>query len=150
MGMGGMGVGHDFSNAHGADLPDNRATVRSDIDNPSRSMASSSTSPSVLQRNARVSGSLSTSLTRSGIALPPGGLNAACAGYGTLGHCVAALHVAHNLNLPGGFTALKGLTTGPNAISMGAAVRQLRPSADATTAVKTANRQAKADLERID
>jgi hypothetical protein len=147
MGVGGMGGGHDFSNARGADFPDNRATSRSDIDNSNRSMTSSSAPPTVLQRNTHVERSLSTSLTHSGISLPSGGLNAACAGYRTLGNCVAALHVAHNLGLPGGFTALKGLTTGPHAISLGAAVRQLRPSTDAAAAVRMANRQAKADLE---
>jgi hypothetical protein len=43
----------------------------------------------------------------------------ACQGFKNLGQCVAAAHVAKNLNIPGGFTALKDTMLGisPNGTS---------------------------------
>jgi hypothetical protein len=50
------------------------------------------------------------------------------------------------MNLPGGFTALKGLVTGTSPMSLGKAIQQLGPGADAKAQVKKANGQARNDL----
>jgi hypothetical protein len=77
--------------------------------------------------------------------LPPGtDLNAASAGFKNLGEFVAAIHVSHNLGLS--FDALKAKVTGPNAESLGAAIHDLKPTANAAAEVKTAEKAAKADL----
>ena len=83
-------------------------------------------------------------------ALLPVGTNVQTAanGFKNLGQFVAAVHVAHNLRIP--FDQLKAKMTGPNAESLGHAVRDLDPTLSTQTVksdVKTAERQAKQDLE---
>jgi len=116
----------------------------------SRPEVGSHTSTSVLDRNSHLDGSLSNALAKGGIAVPGGDLKTACAGFRNLGGCVAALHVASNLDLPGGFDALKARMTGDNAVSLGHAIQALRPSADARAEERKANRQADADLRHAD
>lgn len=78
--------------------------------------------------------------------LPPGtDLTAASQGFKNLGQFVAAVHVSKNLGIP--FDQLKAKMTGPNAESLGKAIQQLAPTADAKAALKTAEAQAKADLK---
>lgn len=100
--------------------------------------------------NTHLDTALTKALAKGGVTVPGGDLKAACAGFGNLGGCVAALHVSKNLDLPGGFTALKGLTTGPSAVSLGKAIQQLQPSADARAEVNRANHQASSDLKTAD
>ncbi len=69
-----------------------------------------------------------------------------CQAFKNLGQCVAAAHVAKNLDIPGGFDALKAKMTGPNAVSLGKAIQELDPKADAKAEAKKANKQAKDDL----
>ena len=57
-------------------------------------------------------------LKRSPAKMPP----SACNGFKNLGQCVAAAHVAKNLDIPGGFDALKAKTTGTGAVSLGKAI----------------------------
>lgn len=146
MGMGGMGMGDmghpggDPFGMHGGMGQGNGLSERPGI--------GSSSSTSVLN-NTHVTGALTEALTKSGIVLPKGGLNAACGGFHNLGQCVAALHVANNLNLAGGFDALKPLVTGSSAMSLGKAIQQLSPNADAKAQEKTAMKQAKADLATV-
>jgi hypothetical protein len=71
----------------------------------------------------------------------------ACGGFRTLGQCVAAAHVAKNLNIPGGFDALKAKTAGSGAVSLGKAIQGLAPDADAKAEAKKANKQASEDLK---
>lgn len=83
-------------------------------------------------------------------ALFPAGTNlqAAANGFKNLGQFVAAVHVAHNMKIP--FDQLKAKMTGPNAESLGHAVRDLEPTLSSQTVksdVKAAERQAKQDLE---
>ena len=68
----------------------------------------------------------------------------ACNGFKNLGQCVAAAHVAKNLDIPGGFDALKAKTTGT--VSLGKAIEQLAPSANAKSEAKKANKQAEQAL----
>ena len=74
----------------------------------------------------------------------------ACNGFKNLGQCVAAAHVAKNLNLPGGFDALKAKVTGTGAVSLGKAIGSLEPSAKAKTEVKEANKQASDDMKEAE
>jgi outer membrane murein-binding lipoprotein Lpp len=146
MGNGGIGggMGGGMGNAGGM----GRGMSGSGFEAPRPTISSHSSTTTL--NNQHLTTSLTNALGRSGITLPTGGLQAACGGFHNLGQCVAALHVAQNLNLPGGFTALKGLTTGPNAQSLGSAIQQLSPQTDARTAEKTAKRQANRDLDRAD
>ncbi|MGB7848792.1 MAG: hypothetical protein WBL63_24485 [Candidatus Acidiferrum sp.] len=76
--------------------------------------------------------------------------NTACNGFKNLGQCVAAAHVAKNLDIPGGFDALKAKMTGSGAMSLGKAIGQLAPQADAKAEAKKANKQASDDLKDTD
>ncbi|MEN9682685.1 MAG: hypothetical protein RLZZ427_436 [Pseudomonadota bacterium] len=105
---------------------------------------------SVLQDNPRAASALGNALAKSGVGLPAGGLQAACAGFGNLGNCVAALHVAKNLALPGGFDALKHVMTTGDKLPLGRAITQLDPHADASPAEASARKQARADLRQAD
>ncbi len=71
----------------------------------------------------------------------------ACDGFKNLGRCVAAAHVAKNLDFPGGFDALKAKIIGTGAVSLGKAIEQLAPHADAKAETKKANKQASDDLK---
>jgi hypothetical protein len=71
----------------------------------------------------------------------------ACNGFKNLGQCVAAAHVAKNLDIPGGFDALKAKMTGAGSISLGKAIEQLSPNANAKSETKKANKQAADDLQ---
>ena len=72
---------------------------------------------------------------------------AACSGFKNLGQCVAAAHVAKNLDIPGGFDALKAKMTGAGSTSLGKAIEQLSPNANAKSEIKKANHQAADDLQ---
>lgn len=77
--------------------------------------------------------------------LPPGmTLNQASLGFRNQGQFLAALHVSRNLGIP--FADLKAAMTGPRSLSLGQAIHQLRPSANAETATTTAEHEATADL----
>jgi hypothetical protein len=81
--------------------------------------------------------------------LPAGtDLQTAAAGFKNLGQFVAAVHVSHNLGIP--FDQLKAKMTGTSPESLGHAIEDLRPSLTGKTVktdVKTAEHEAKADLE---
>ena len=76
--------------------------------------------------------------------LPPGAdVQAAALGFKSLGEFVSTVHVSHNLNIP--FDQLKTRVTGPDSLSLGKAIKELRPSADAAAEVKKAQAQARKD-----
>jgi hypothetical protein len=100
----------------------------------------------LLQNNSKLTTALSNALEKSGITVPGGNLQSACAGFKNLGQCVAALHVAKNLDIPGGFAALKDKMTGPK-LNLGKAIQQLDPQANPKAESKKANKQAKQDLK---
>jgi hypothetical protein len=81
--------------------------------------------------------------------LPAGtNLQTAAAGFKNLGQFVAAVHAAHNLNIP--FDQIKAKMTGPNAESLGKAIHDLEPALTnpaVKSDVKTAEKQARQDLE---
>jgi len=78
--------------------------------------------------------------------LPAGtNLTTAATGFKNLGAFVSAVHVSKNLDIP--FAELKAKITGPNAVSLGKAIQELKPTADADQEVKKASAQAKQDQD---
>jgi len=69
---------------------------------------------------------------------------AACAGFKDLGECVSAAHVSKNLGIP--FQTLRAKVTGSDPSSLGKAIQDLKPDANAKAEARKAGRQAKADL----
>jgi len=99
-------------------------------------------SPStVLSHNTAIAGKIQT--------LTGQDAQTACSGFKNLGQCVAAAHVARNLDIPGGFDALKAKVTGTGAVSLGKAIEGFAPNADAKAEAKKANKQASDDLKDI-
>ncbi|HKW31769.1 MAG TPA: hypothetical protein VJN92_02110 [Candidatus Acidoferrum sp.] len=100
-------------------------------------------SPStVLSHNTAIAGKIKT-LTGEDAAT-------ACSGFKNLGQCVSAAHVAKNLNIPGGFDALKAKVTGTGSVSLGKAIKSFEPSANSKSEVKKANKQASDDMEEAE
>jgi hypothetical protein len=78
--------------------------------------------------------------------LPAGtDLKTASSGFKNLGQFVAAVHVSNNLGIP--FDQLKAKMTGDHAESLGKAIQELKPAANAKSETKKANKQADADLK---
>src|SRR6266852_8989648 len=97
-------------------------------------------SPSdVLSHNTAIAGKIKT--------LTGQDAHTACSGFKNIGQCVAAAHVAKNLDIPGGFDALKAKVTGSGAVSLGTAIKGFAPNADAKAETKKANKQASDDLK---
>ena len=97
-------------------------------------------SPSdVLSHNTAIAGKIKT--------LTGQDAQTACGGFKNIGQCVAAAHIAKNLDIPGGFDALKAKTTGSIAVSLGKAIEGFAPNVDTKAEVKKANKQASDDLK---
>jgi hypothetical protein len=129
-GAGGMGVGHAMgSMSHGHGDPSSKASGAS---------AHGKTPSEILSHNSRLSTKLQS-------LLPPGtDLQQAASGFKNLGQFVAAVHVSHNLGIP--FDQLKAKMTGPPPESLGKAIHDLKPAANAKTESKKANKQAEQDM----
>ena len=80
-------------------------------------------------------------------ALLPAGMTlaTASAGFKNQGQFIAALHVSHNLKIP--FAQLKAEMTGADHDSLGHAIHDLRPTANAKSASKLAEKEAHADVK---
>ncbi len=105
----------------------------------------SSQSPTTVLSNTKLDSSLTNALAKSGIAVPGGNLQNACSGFKNLGQCVAAFHVAKNLNLS--FSDLQQKMSGPSSESLGKAIQDLGgPNVNAKSEAKKANKQANHDL----
>lgn len=125
--MAGPSVGHGNSDAHGGKSdrgPDSDSNSRKTIDQK-------------LDGNPKLTAKLQ--------GLLPAGtdLKAAAQGFKNFGQFVAAVHVSNNLGIP--FDQLKTKMTGDNAESLGKAIKELKPDADATAEAKKAEKQAKQD-----
>ena len=147
IGGGGIGVGHGIGANGGIQLPDRNAGGSIGLDTAASARAFERARPTTLNTNVHLQTALSASLARSGVAVPAGGLTSACAGFGNLGQCLAAMHVAKNLQITGGFDALKAEMTGTTKASLGDAIKRLRPDADSKLVAKRAKVQARAELE---
>jgi hypothetical protein len=128
---GGPPAGHGPSSPVGAADNKNGAMGHTDM---------SQASPSdVLQHNTAIAGKIKTLTGQDALT--------ACNGFKNLGQCVSAAHVAKNLDIPGGFDALKAKMMGTGAMSLGKAIEALAPSANAKSEVKKANKQASDDMK---
>jgi len=67
------------------------------------------------------------------------------AGFRNLGQFVAAAHVSHNLDIP--WTDMKAKMTGDHPVSLGHAIQDLKPQADAKTEAGKAQKEADADIK---
>jgi hypothetical protein len=89
-----------------------------------------------------------------GLFPPETDLQLASSGFKNLGQFVAAAHVSKNLGIP--FDQLKARMVdnptlqeaGDSPVSLGKAIKELRPDADASAEVKKAERQAKEEIKR--
>jgi hypothetical protein len=131
---GGPPAGAGASGSHGPTTPGVNGSSASA--NHTDTMHSSPSD--VLSHNTAIAGKIKT--------LTGEDATSACDGFKNLGQCVAAAHVAKNLDIPGGFDALKSKTTGTGAVSLGKAIELLAPSANAKSEAKRANKQAEQDL----
>jgi len=78
--------------------------------------------------------------------LPAGAnLQTAAQGFKNLGQFVAAVHVSHNLGIP--FDQLKSKMLGPPPESLGKAIHDLKPTANAKAELKKAEHQAQQDID---
>ena len=132
---GGMGAG--ASGSHGGGMGNESANSNSSGHTNSNMM--NSAPADVLNHNTVIAGKIKT--------LTGQEASTACGGFKNLGQCVAAAHVAKNLNIPGGFNALKAKMTGTGSVSLGKAIEQLAPSANAKAESKKANKQAEQDIQ---
>jgi hypothetical protein len=123
----GSGSGSGMSSSHDAGAPATHADM-------------SHASPSdVLSHNTAIAGKIKT--------LTGQDAQTACNGFKNLGQCVAAAHVAKNLDIPGGFEALKAKMTGTGAMSLSKAIESLAPNANSKSEAKKANQQASDDMK---
>ena len=129
---GGMGA----SASHGADMTGGNASGAS-AGHGNANMMNAAPSD-VLNQNTAIAGKIKT--------LTGQDASAACNGFKNLGQCVAAAHVAKNLDIPGGFDAIKAKVTGTGGVSLGKAIEALAPTANAKSEAKKANKQAEQDL----
>jgi hypothetical protein len=92
-----------------------------------------------LTRNTNLSSRLQT--------LFPAGtdLQKQAAGFRNLGQFVAAAHVSHNLDIP--FDQLKAKMTGDHPVSLGQAITDLKPDANAKTEAGKAEKEADTDVK---
>jgi len=72
-------------------------------------------------------------------------LDQAAQGFKNQGQFIAALHVSHNLGIP--FDKLKGEMTGTDRDSLGQAIHDLMPAANAKAEAKKAEAETKEDLK---
>ena len=80
---------------------------------------------------------------------PPGtDLKQASSGFKNLGQFVAAAHVSHNLGIP--FDQLKAKMTGDSPVSLGKAIHELRPEANAKGETKKAGHEAKEEIKEAE
>lgn len=153
-GGGGMGGGRPAGAGAGPGSTGAPAGVGSENSGRSSDMGSTgmahssaaSQSPTKVLDNTKLDNSLTNTLSKSGITVPGGDLKTACSGFKNLGQCVAAMHVAKNLDIPGGFDALKAKMTGSGAVSLGKAIQELSPNTNAKSEDKKATKQANHEI----
>jgi hypothetical protein len=140
-GGGASGSMHGSSSMHG---DDHSSTThgKSDDDHGSGHDSANSGHSSISQKlssNTKLASKLQS-------LLPPGtDLQTAASGFKNLGQFVAAVHVSHNLGIP--FDQLKAKMQGPPTESLGKAIQDLKPTANAKAEMKKAEHEAHQDLD---
>ena len=142
-GMGGGGMaGGGMSGMHGASNSHSEASTEGP--HASSSMMASKNPGGVLDHNSHLSAKLEKLLGISGPnALQT--LKSDASGFKNFGQFVAAVHVSNNLDIP--FSDLQAKMTGPDAVSLGKAIEELKPSADSKNEAKKATAEANEDVK---
>jgi len=148
---GGAGMGGGMGSSMGRGMGDNRGGPDTDrggrMGGTDRGMSSTQSmgpksSTDILSHNTQLS-------SRLGSLLPAGtDVQQAAAGFKNLGQFVAAVHVSHNLGIP--FDDLKAKMTGPNAESLGKAIKSLKLEANSKAEAKKAQKQANDDIREAE
>lgn len=140
-GGGGMGGGAGISHGPMAGPSTTHGNSGSHSDNRGPNSASDTKSRQSIDQKLAGNPKLSAKLQ----SLLPAGtdLKTAAAGFKNFGQFVAAVHVSHNLGIP--FDQLKAKMTGANAESLGKAIKELKPDANAKAETKKAEQEAKDD-----
>src|SRR5260370_17311858 len=132
MGGGGM-AGGGISGMHGASNSHSEAITEGP--HASSSMMASKNPGGVLDHNSHLSAKLEGLMGLSG----PNALQTLkndASGFKNFGQFLAAVHVSHNLDIP--FSDLQTKMTGPDAVSLGKAIQNLKPRPDSNNEVKKA------------
>jgi hypothetical protein len=140
-GLGPSGAGPSDAPGRG-DL--NRAGNGPVSEHSAPSVMASKNPGSVLDHNTQLSTKLEGLLGLSG----PNALSTLktdASGFKNFGQFMAAVHVSHNLGIP--FSELQSKMTGSNAVSLGKAIQELKPDADAKNEAKKASNQADNDVK---
>lgn len=143
---GGNGLGP--SGAGPSDAPGrgglNAGGSGSELNHSAPSVMASKNPGTVLDHNTQLSTKLEGLLGLSG----PNALltlKTDAGGFKNFGQFVAAVHVSHNLGIP--FSELQAKMTGSNSVSLGKAIQELKPDADAKNEAKKAATQADNDVK---
>jgi hypothetical protein len=140
----GTGLGADTGAGVGANAGAGRTNVGVN-GATSANVNASRQSPATVLSDTHLNSSLTSSLGKNGVSIPGGNLQTACSGFKDLGNCVAAMHVAQNLNIP--FASLQSQMTGSKAVSLGKAIQATSAAGtDAKAEAKKATKQANADI----
>lgn len=131
-GQGHAGLGHGASMSH--DKQNKSARSES-----SQNIGGKKTVGEQLARDSRLSSKLQ------GLLPANTNIQDAAKGFKDRGQFIAALHVSRNLNIP--FDQLKMKMTGKPPMSLGKAIHELYPNADAKAETKKAEHQAKKDIK---
>lgn len=149
--QGKSGGSHPGGGAGGTGIPRNSSAGNSPSSNSSMhgSNASSNSSPGEVlsHNNGKLNTTLSAKLQSQGL-LPAGtDLKTACAPFRTLGQCIAAIHVSHNLGGNCTFANLTTAMTGTAKESLGKAIQGCDPHVSAKAEAKKATKAADADIK---
>ena len=143
-GPGGGMAGGGMSGMHGGPNSHSEAAESSGGGRATSTMMASKNPGGVLDHNTHLASKLEGLLNLSGpnaLAM----LQSDAMGFKNFGQFVAAVHVSHNLDIP--FVDLQAKMTGPNAVSLGKAIQELKPSADPKSETKKATTEANEDVK---
>jgi hypothetical protein len=125
----------------------NSASSTSSSTHGSNSSSNSSPGDVLSHNNGKLNTKLSAKLQSQGL-LPAGtDLKTACAPFRTLGQCIAAIHVSHNLGGNCTFAGLTAAMTGTAPESLGKAIQGCDPHVSAKAEAKKGTKQADADIK---
>jgi len=125
----------------------NSASSNSSSTHGSNSSSNSSPGEVLSHNNGKLNTTLSAKLQSQGL-LPAGtDLKTACSGFRTLGQCIAAIHVSHNLGGNCTFAGLTSAMTGTAPESLGKAIQGCDPHVSAKAEAKKATKQADTDIK---
>ena len=131
----------------GSTASGNSASSNSSSTHGSNSSSNSSPGDVLSHNNGKLNTKLSAKLQSQGL-LPAGtDLKTACAPFRTLGQCIAAIHVSHNLGGNCTFAGLTSAMTGTAPESLGKAIQGCAPHAAAKAEAKKATKQADTDIK---